>query len=93
MAFSSDTRAPPTQHGAKFEASQVEDIKSNDVALPSSPSRFSTGTLQSLRIRGQVEEPRMPILCSSAPTENPGKAFHQKCAERFAVHLPEPGEQ
>ena len=40
--------------------------------LPISPSRFSTGMRASSRYSGQVDEPRMPILCSSGPTVNPG---------------------
>src|SRR5439155_7722383 len=32
----------------------------------------------------QVEEPRMPILCSSAPTENPGKVRSTKNAVNFS---------
>ena len=36
----------------------------------------------------------MPILCSSAPMENPGKvSFDQECGELFAVDLGEDGEQ
>ena len=62
--------------------------------LPISPSRFSTGTLQSFRISGQVDEPRMPSLCSSAPTEKPGEVFlDEKRGELFAVDLGEHGEQ
>ena len=52
--------------------------------LPISPSRFSTGTLQSLRMSGQVDDPRMPILCSSAPTENPGKVLSTRNAVNFS---------
>ena len=40
--------------------------------LPISPSTFSTGTLQSSKMRGVVELPRIPSLCSSRPWENPG---------------------
>ena len=52
--------------------------------LPISPSTFSTGTLQSLRMSGQVDEPRMPILFSSAPTEKPGKFFPTRNAVNFS---------
>ena len=40
--------------------------------LPISPRTFSTGTLQSSKISGVVELPRMPSLCSSRPWVNPG---------------------
>jgi hypothetical protein len=40
--------------------------------LPTSPSRFSAGMRASSKVSGQVELPRMPILCSSAPMVNPG---------------------
>jgi len=39
---------------------------------PISPSTFSTGTRASSKYSGHVDEPRMPILCSSGPTVNPG---------------------
>src|SRR5512133_1868163 len=43
--------------------------------LPGSPSRFSTGTFASSKMSAQVDEPRMPILCSSRPTlhDEPGE--------------------
>src|SRR5262249_46231236 len=49
-----------------------------------SPRTFSTGTQQSFRMIGQVEDPRMPILCSSAPTENPGKLRSTRNAVNFS---------
>src|SRR3989475_8270788 len=39
---------------------------------PPSPSRFSTGTSQSVRCRATVGEPRIPIFRSSLPRANPG---------------------
>ena len=42
---------------------------------PSLPRRFSLGTMQSSKIRSQVEEPRMPIFFSCLPVEKPGKSF------------------
>ena len=39
--------------------------------LPASPSRFSTGVFASERMSAVVEEPLMPILCSSAPFVSP----------------------
>ena len=52
--------------------------------LPTSPSTFSTGTWQSLRISGQVLEPRMPSLCSSAPGVKPGKVRSTMNAVNFS---------
>ena len=49
--------------------------------LPSLPSRFSLGTMQSSKIRSQVEEPRMPIFFSCLPVEKPGKSFSTMKAE------------
>ena len=49
--------------------------------LPTSPSRFSFGTMQSSKTSSQVEEPRMPIFFSWAPTLNPGKPFSTMNAE------------
>src|SRR5579883_92736 len=40
--------------------------------------------VQSERIRGQVDEPRIPSLCSSAPTEKPGVPRSIRNAENFS---------
>ena len=42
---------------------------------PSSDSRFSTGTRQSVKITCRVDCMCQPILCSSAPKERPGASF------------------
>ena len=47
---------------------------------PSSPSMFSAGTVQLLKIRSVVSEARSPILSSSLPTVNPGVPFSTKNA-------------
>ena len=41
--------------------------------MPSSPSRFSAGTSQSLNASGAVVQPCMPILSSFLPMLKPGK--------------------
>ena len=41
---------------------------------PTSPSRFPAGTAAFSRNSDAVEEPRIPILCSSWPTVKPGVA-------------------
>ena len=48
---------------------------------PSLPSRFSLGTMQSSKIRSQVELPRIPIFFSFLPTEKPGKELSTMKAE------------
>jgi hypothetical protein len=62
-------------------------LKAMTWPLPISPSKFSTGTLQSLRMIGQVDDPRMPILCSSAPIEKPGKVRSTRNAVNFSSIL------
>jgi hypothetical protein len=42
--------------------------------IPGSPKRFSLGTLQSSKIKLQVEEARIPILSSFLPSERPEKS-------------------
>src|SRR6266700_5775409 len=84
MAFSSDTRPPPTHIAPSLNRPTFKMLKAITCPLPVSPSRFSTGTLQSLRMMGQVDDPRIPILCSSAPTENPGKVLSTRNAVNFS---------
>ena len=48
-----------------------------------SPSKFSEGTLQSLKNTWTVEEPFMPNFFSSSPRVIPPKAFSTIKAERF----------
>jgi hypothetical protein len=43
--------------------------------------RFSAGTRTSSRITSPVGLPRIPSLCSSLPTENPGESFSTTKAE------------
>src|SRR6478609_8336747 len=52
--------------------------------LPISPSRFSLGTRQSLRMMGVVDDPRMPIFFSSAPDWKPGELRSTMKAENFS---------
>ena len=47
---------------------------------PSSPSRCSTGTAQSVKWSATVGEQRMPIFFSFLPTENPGMPFSMRKA-------------
>ena len=56
--------------------------------LPTSPSRFAAGITQSVRISGQVDDPRMPSLCSSRPTVNPGIPFSTRKAVSFSSFVP-----
>ena len=93
-AFWSETRAPPTHMAPSLKRPMLRMLKAMMCPLPISPSRFSTGTWQSVRIRGHVEDPRMPILCSSAPIEKPGKVFSTRKAVNFvAIDFREDGEQ
>ena len=72
IAPSMQLRAEPTHAAPSLNRPTLRTLKAMWCPLPISPRTFSAGTSQSFRIRGQVEEPRIPILCSSAPTENPG---------------------
>src|SRR5438309_1725687 len=86
MEFSRATRAPPTHIAPSLKRPTLRMLKAITCPLPISPSTFSAGTLQSFRMMGQVDDPRMPILCSSAPMENPGKLFSTKNAvKKLAV--------
>jgi hypothetical protein len=67
---------PAHAHRAQFEASDVQDVEGDDVPLCRfRPADFRPAPCSRSRMMGQVEDPRMPILCSSPPTENPGKFF------------------
>ena len=48
---------------------------------PSSESRFSAGTRQSVKITCRVDCMCQPILCSMAPKERPGASFGTTSAE------------
>ena len=45
------------------------------------PIRFFSGTRTSSKIGWPVGEPRIPILCSSLPTEKPGRSASTTKAE------------
>jgi hypothetical protein len=47
----------------------------------SEPIRFSAGTRTPSKIGWPVGEPRIPILCSSLPTEKPGLSASTMKAE------------
>ena len=86
-------RAPPTQAAPSLKRPMFRMLNAMWWPLPISPSRFSTGTLQSARISGQVDEPRMPSLCSSAPDREPGRAaLDDEGRELLAVDLGEDRE-
>ena len=72
IALSMQLRAEPTHPAPSLNRPTFRTLNAMWCPLPISPSTFPTGTWQSLRIRGHVEDPRIPILCSSAPTEKPG---------------------
>ena len=50
---------------------------------PTLPSKFSTGTLQSVKYKGTVDEPSIPIFFSSFPISNPGVPFSTTMDENF----------
>ena len=50
---------------------------------PTLPSKFSTGTLQSVKYNGTVEDPSIPIFFSSFPISNPGVPFSTTIEENF----------
>ena len=80
------TRAADAGH-AQLEAAHVEHVECDVVALAGSPSRFAAGILQSCSTSGQVDEPRMPSLCSSAPTVRPGVSRSIRNAENFSPSI------
>ena len=55
--------------------------------LPSTPSRFSLGTMQSVNTISAVGEPCRPIFSSWRPTEKPGKELSTMKAEMPLVPL------
>ena len=59
-------------------------MRQHGLLRPLTAAELSDGTLQSFKMMGQVDEPRMPILCSSAPTEKPGKVFSTRNAVNFS---------
>src|ERR1017187_6550439 len=77
-------RAPPTQAAPSLKRPMLRMLNAMWCPLPTSPNRFSTGTWQSARISGQVEDPRMPSLCSSEPIEKPGVLRSIRKAENFS---------
>ena len=56
--------------------------------LPSTPSRFSFGILQSSKISSYVDDPRIPIFFSLVPKEKPGAPLSTINAEKFFFFLP-----
>ena len=52
--------------------------------LPTSPSRFPAGILHPSSTSGQVDDPRIPSFCSSAPTVSPGEVRSTRNAENFS---------
>src|SRR5437016_8512018 len=84
MEFTSATRAPPTHIAPSLKRPTLRMLEAITCPVPISPSTFSAGTLQSFRMMGQVDDPRMPILCSSAPMENPGKLRSIRNAVNFS---------
>ena len=87
MACASEVRAPPTQLAPSLKRPTLRMLNAMMCPLPISPSTFSTGTMQSFRISGAVDEPRMPIFFSSAPTEKPGKVFSTRKAVNFSPSI------
>src|SRR5207248_1721509 len=87
MALASELRAPPTHPAPSLKRPRFRMLKAMVCPLPISPSTFSTGTWQSLRMSGHVEDPRMPIFFSSAPTANPGKVRSTKNAVNFSPSI------
>ncbi len=63
--------APPIAAAHNFKRPMLRILKAILCPLPTSPNKFSTGTLQSWKYNCTVEEPLMPILCSSGPCVNP----------------------
>src|ERR1039458_8291824 len=79
IAFSSETRPPPTHMAPSLNRPPFRILKAITCPLPISPSRFSTGTLQSFRMMGQVDEPRIPIDRSEEHTSELQSLRHLVC--------------
>ena len=75
MAYSilllSDIFAPPIAAAQSFKRPIFKILNAMICPLPTSPNKFSTGTLQSWKYNCTVDEPLIPILCSSGPCVNP----------------------
>ena len=86
-------RAPPTHIAPSLNRAKLRTLKAILWPLPTSPSRFSAGTLTSCRITGVVDDPCRPILCSSLPLDTPGNARSTmnalKCSPGSVDHLAE----
>ena len=67
----SDLRAPPMAAAQSFSRPMFRILNAIRCPFPTSPSRFSTGTLQSWKYNCTVEEPLIPIFFSSGPWVNP----------------------
>ena len=67
-----DDFIPPMAKAASLSRPTFKMLKAILCPLPISPRTFEAGTLQSSKINGVVELPRMPSLCSSRPVEKPG---------------------
>src|SRR5580704_17801811 len=91
IAFCSEVRAPPTHPAPSLKRPTFRMLKAMMCPLPISPRTFSTGTWQSFRMSGAVEEPRMPIFFSDGEA---GEIFlDQERSELFTIDLGENGEQ
>ena len=66
--------APPAHAAPSLKRAKFRTLKATLWPLPISPSRFSAGTFTSCRMRGVVDEPWSPILCSFLPLLTPGNA-------------------
>src|SRR5678815_1091084 len=64
--------APATEPTPSFQRPMLRMLNAILCPCPIVPSTESIGMVQSSRNSGQVELPRMPSLCSSGPTVNPG---------------------
>ena len=74
-------------HGTELEASDVQDVEGDDVSLADFAKQVFDGNLAVFRMSGQVDDPRIPILCSSAPIEKPGKVRSTRNAVNFSPSI------
>ena len=81
---------PPTHEAPSVKRPAFSTLNATICPRPISCSTFSFGTWQFSRNTGVVELPWMPILCSSLPGLQPGKAaFDDERGEFLAVHFRE----
>ena len=78
---------------AQLEAANVEHVERNMMSLADLAEKIFDRHVAVGKTSGQVDEPRMPSLCSSAPIERPGVLLDQEGREFFPFDLGEDSKE